>query len=823
MARALICAALLLGTFATQAASQVRVDARLDKETYLQGEPVTVVVDILNTGDEAFAYSTCDGRVTLTVSGVERRVTPDILGCFSGIGSGGVAGCAISHPPMLAPGERTSFRYLLRDYDLAPGQYSLTAAGKAGVRWKYYPWSMATPNPAPPPQPKHKESDPVPGAAFERTFALRIAPATEDELKRAFAPLVAAADDPMRRYDASAAIVESAPPFLVPLIARFAAEQHVRTAAIESLGRISTDESRAALKALYESHRESWREYIVLTLARYGHAGDAGFFAAVLADATADHRSRRYAALGLGQVGGDQAALHLERLLPTAPPELRPAIATALGNTRSRLAVPVLIGMYGNNPARNEVCSGLKTLTHRIWCTGVADDPVASRRQWLRSWNETGSTAQIFGPDNCPKEFTPSAEDVRPLPVVENPRVASVPRVTSVQPQIALPNSEVAVSGYGLGLEDSSTVTVLFVRDRVEHLARISGSGRALNRDPNRGIQYMSVVVPEAVTPGNWQLVVDVEGRRSAPAAIAITTVEPTVLTSVSPARPHPSQIVTLTTSRPAQIGDQVDLVDGRGARWRIGTGVTPHEVSFKLPDEVADGEATVRVGRTRDGVDSFGAPLTFVITSGPLPLGGVALGMTPVAPGQWTDLLIDHLVEYELRRADRVEVEFTQSDVAVIGRPTGPDRVHVQVPTAMKPGLVSVRNRTWIEQAASEWSAPAEYRVLARRASPSINSIEAGPVRSLVWWSGDASIAFVSAKPGDALVLRGHFPVAGAGELRIQLRRAGRTLDLPAADVEGGVRVDVPRDAAAGDWRLLIGSTDGILPIRPITTVRVR
>jgi hypothetical protein len=221
--------------------------------------------------------------------------------------------------------------------------------------------------------------------------------------------------------------------------------------------------------------------------------------------------------------------------------------------------------------------------------------------------------------------------------------------------------------------------------------------------------------------------------------------------------------------------------------------------------------------------VDSFGAPLTFVITSGPLPLGGVALGMTPVAPGQWTDLLIDHLVEYELRRADRVEVEFKQGDVAVIGRPTGPDRVHVQVPTAMKPGLVSVRNRTWIEQTASEWSAPVEYRVLARRASPSINSIEAGPVRSLVWWSGDASLAFVAAKPGDALVLRGHFPVAGAGELRIQLRRAGRTLDLRAADVDGGVRVDVPRDAATGDWRLLIGSTDGTLPIRPITTVRVR
>ena len=83
---------------------------------------------------------------------------------------------------------------------------------------------------------------------------------------------------------------------------------------------------------------------------------------------------------------------------------------------------------------------------------------------------------------------------------------------------------------------------------------------------------------------------------------------------------------------------------------------------------------------------------------------------------------------------------------------------MHVQVPTAMKPGLVSVRNRTWIEQTASEWSAAVEYRVLARRVSPSIDSIEAGPVRSLVWWSADAALAFVPARPGDALVRVGTF-----------------------------------------------------------------
>jgi len=379
MQKAFKYAAPLLVSFATQAFGQVRVDAHLEKDRYLEGEPVVVVVDILNVGDEAVGYSTCDGNVNLTVIGAERRVPPNIFGCFSGMGGGG--GCGIDHPPLLAPGQSTSFRYLLKDYSPGPGQYSLTASGKAGVRWKYYP--SYAPNVPPPPPPKHKETDPVPGAEFERTFSLNIVPAPEDELKRAFAPLVSDADaaDPVRRNEARAAIVESAPLFLDSLIARFAAEDPFGLPAIDALGRIATVESRSQLKTLFERSRDSRRSSIVLALARVGHGDDAEFLAGVLQDVAADDQSRRYAALGLGRIGGDQAVRSLERALLTAPLEIRSSVATSLGNTRSRMAVPLLIGMFGNNPARNDVCGGLKTLTHRAWCDGTADDPSAKRRQ----------------------------------------------------------------------------------------------------------------------------------------------------------------------------------------------------------------------------------------------------------------------------------------------------------------------------------------------------------------------------------------------------------------------------------------------------------
>jgi HEAT repeat protein len=728
---------LLLSLVAASATGQVQVDLRLEKARYLAGEPIVVVIDVQNVGGEAVGYSSCDGDVRLAVAGAERRVRPNIFGCFSGMVSGG--GCGGS-APLLPPGQRTTFKYLLTEYDLMPGQYELTAAGKAGVRWTYYPVSASSLPPPPPPQ--HKETDPVPGAQFARTLPLTIVASTQDALQAALAPLVSEADatDLVPRHRARAAIIESAAPFLDWLIARFAAEEQSDSSAIDALGRIATPGSRTHLRNLLTGSAESRRSAIVLALARNGHSDDAELFTTVLEDATGDQTSRRYAALGLGHIGGDQAVQSLEHALVTAPPELRPSIATALGNTRSRAATPVLIRMFGNNPARNEVCGALTTLTHRAWCDGTADDPAAVRRQWLRRWNESGPDASIFGPDNCPAP--PAA-----------PQIVAMP----------------------------------------------------------------APAVERATSPA-----VDATARRSAE-SVGINEVPEIELTGISPQRPHPSQTVFLATKTPAQVGVHVQLTDARGAQWRIATGVSPLEIVFMLPDEVADGEATVRVGRSEAGVDRLSPPVTFVITSDPLPLDTLAVAlMTPVAPGQWTDLVKGHATNFEVRRADRVEIEFRQGDVALIGRATGPDGVHVQVPGRLAPGLVTVRTRTWIEQVASEWSSPTAFRVLERPVPPSVTVIQAGPIRNLVWSSGDAAPAFVLARSRDALVLCGHFPVAQAANLRVQLKGTRETLDLPATDVDGGVRIKIPAQATPGDWRLAIGATDALAAPLEITTVRV-
>jgi hypothetical protein len=174
------------------------------------------------------------------------------------------------------------------------------------------------------------------------------------------------------------------------------------------------------------------------------------------------------------------------------------------------------------------------------------------------------------------------------------------------------------------------------------------------------------------------------------------------------------------------------------------------------------------------------------------------------------------------VRRVDRIDVEFQQGAVTEVSRAIGADNVHVRVPPRLKPGPVSVRTRTWIEQAASEWSAPTTFPLLERAAAPTITAIEAGPIRSLVWWSGDAAPVAIQARPGDALVLRGHFPVASAAALRIQMQGPRTTLALDATDVDGGVRIVLPSQASSGGWRLVVGTRDGKSP-QEITTVLVR
>jgi len=75
-------------------------------------------------------------------------------------------------------------------------------------------------------------------------------------------------------------------------------------------------------------------------------------------------------------------------------------VAEALGNTQSRAAVPVLIGMYTDDTVKDDVCGALGTLTHHQWCDGsgsVAETPA----RWRAWWRVHASALKLYGTGRC--------------------------------------------------------------------------------------------------------------------------------------------------------------------------------------------------------------------------------------------------------------------------------------------------------------------------------------------------------------------------------------------------------------------------------------
>ena len=271
-------------------------------------------------------------------------------------------------------------------------------------------------------------------------------------------------------------------------------------------------------------------------------------------------------------------------------------------------------------------------------------------------------------------------------------------------------------------------------------------------------------------------------------------------------------------------------LTDARGRQWRIEPGVSRTGIGLGLPEDVADGEASIRIARIDNGSERWSAPITFAVTSGPLPLSESAVTeMIPVAPGQWSDLVLRDADEWEVERVDRVEVEFRQGNLTVVNPASLPANTHVRVPPRLKPGVVTVRTRTSIEQTASAWSQPATLTLLERPVPPTITGIFRATGGHLWSWDqyADSARGFIEVRAGQSLRVYGHFPVADRRDLLFQLRSSRATLHLPMRIEGSEILIDIPSQlspqTAPEDWMLVVGSRDRSAPTRDVTTVRIR
>jgi hypothetical protein len=387
--RFLLASLLLAGVLVPAVLAQVSVSARTTKSEYLVGEPIVLVLEIKNVGDDLVAYGGgCDSDIKTTVAGISPEPTPR-YGCSMGVGGGGCA--ATDHPPRLKIGESTSLRMLLKGYRLPPGAYSLEASGKVPVYWKYYASE----------EQKHDLRSPVPGREFSQDLPVRVRLGTEEELKEAYAPLIAAAKNPVAndRHEAEEAIAEMAPEFLENQIVSFADDQYGKQYAVIGLDHLNTTSSRRALVQLYDKSADIlFRRAVVEALAELGNPEQLEFFASLFPgrQAGAEEEIRISAVRGLGRIGGAEA-VDLLAHFHAQDQRLENERNYALGNSRSKEAVSALIESW-TPQSQNSICGALGELTHRSWCSGDGTNPIQSWKQW---WKQHQSKEAIYGEDSC--------------------------------------------------------------------------------------------------------------------------------------------------------------------------------------------------------------------------------------------------------------------------------------------------------------------------------------------------------------------------------------------------------------------------------------
>lgn len=378
----IVIAIVLVAGFCTPARTQtLAMRVHPEKATSVLGEPIVLLVELSNFGSQAQQFD--DGPCMQSfepIVPVEHRVTGSLYGCSGGGRGGSCAGSFVE----LKPGENLLRRYLLPDGlepDIA-GDFDYTLKRQITLYAKGY----------------HKV---LGRQEVMESFTIHAVQADRPRLRADYAPLIADLEsrDSQQYVLAVGAITEHPQDFLEPLILKLSQETRTMRASITGLKKLGSDRAKQRLADLTGSgYEESIRQPATTALAELGDSSYCELMLQLMK--LGQGYTSEIAARGAGLLCGEKAIPQLVSLLSgkqTTVPTYE--IATALGNTGSRTAVPILIELLstadaGLNSAASEA---LYTLTHRS-----AGGPGADRQEWMSWWALQGKTAQIFDPTQCP-------------------------------------------------------------------------------------------------------------------------------------------------------------------------------------------------------------------------------------------------------------------------------------------------------------------------------------------------------------------------------------------------------------------------------------
>jgi hypothetical protein len=400
-----------------------------------------------------------------------------------------------------------------------------------------------------------------------------------------------------------------------------------------------------------------------------------------------------------------------------------------------------------------------------------------------------------------------------------DPKTAG-PIVESWEPTTGSISSVIYLKGYRLYPGDSDKAKAFFIQNGVELPTRTTGGWSVTNNEHN-GPHTLGVIVPEGVVPGQAQIVIEVNRRRSIPATVTITEWKPPVIKRVNPTRGAPGSFVEIECDG-FHFNDELEITDAEGNPFRVSGGGSSNGTGFGIPEDAPEGVITVRIGNSKYGKGQYTEPFTFTVTNEPLPVELITSWMKSVAPGQWLGLQASNREPF--KRSELTEVAFKQAGRTIIVAAPKPFRSHVAVPSALLAGDVELQVRTWRDGRPSEWSEAVLFKLADKPLAPSIGAIRTATSGWVQLWPGPDRETSFTVRPGDEVVLNGLWPVADASKLRVSLVRPGEVITMTAteenekADWFSDVRVRLPESLEVGKWRMIVTSeTDGTQDEVPI------
>ena len=333
----------------------------------------------------------------------------------------------------------------------------------------------------------------------------------------------------------------------------------------------------------------------------------------------------------------------------------------------------------------------------------------------------------------------------------ENPQPSDLPIITRITPDAAAAQTNVELEGYRLGANLDEGVRVLFVQGTAEYVAAPTGGGYD-TANLKRGLQELNVILPEQMQAGPCQVVMEVNGSRSAPVTIQITAPTAPVVTDFRPHLPRAGETIWIEGAGFSD-SDDIVLTDAQGKAYHFEGGRTSdaNTAAFTLPADLPVGEATIRVIERRSGASLSSNSLSLRIVSGPTPLYLDSDWLMSVAPGQWLDLVAGSFEP--LKSAERIDVMFQQKEQIVIVPTKAPSEngLRVQVPGSLAPGTVKIQTRIISGNEVSLWSDPVDSQLLDKPTAAKIYSLEIRPVRAeAAFKEGDKIVEIVPVQESD-------------------------------------------------------------------------